>query len=172
MRLSIRMILFLCHIIFLPAGMVAESLADDARKQKMDEMYEGYKREFPGVAEFSAEQTMKLMNRIKIILVDTREPEEQEVSMIPGAVTEREFLDNFSTYQNYIVVAYCTIGSRSGKFARKISKKGVSVFNLSGGILAWLHAGGIVQKDGRPVKRAHVYGKEWDLAPSAIETVW
>ncbi|MDY6971358.1 MAG: rhodanese-like domain-containing protein [Thermodesulfobacteriota bacterium] len=150
----------------------AEVLTDDDKKRRIDELYEGYKKEFPGVAFFSADQTMQVMSRIKMILVDIREPEEQEVSMIDGAITEREFFGNYSIYQNHIVVAYCTIGSRSGKFVQKLSKKGISSFNLSGGILAWLHAGGAVHRDGTRVKRVHVYGKKWDLAPSTIETVW
>jgi hypothetical protein len=32
--------------------------------------------------------------------------------------------------------------------------------NLRGGLLAWLHAGGKVYKDGRLVRRVHVYGKK------------
>ena len=172
MKLLVWMVPFLFHIVFLQAGVAAESLTDAARKQKIDELYGNYKREFPNVADFSADQTMKLMDRIKIILVDIREPEEREVSMIPGAIMEREFFNNSSAYQNNIVVAYCTIGSRSDKLAKKFKKKGISMFNLSGGILAWLHAGGIVHKDGKPVKRVHVYSKKWDLAPAAIESVW
>ncbi|MBL0716983.1 MAG: rhodanese-like domain-containing protein [Desulfosarcina sp.] len=148
------------------------SLADRVKQQKIDELYEGYKGEFPGVTDFSAQQTLQLKKRIKIFFVDIRTPEEQAVSMLPGAVTEKNFLKNSSAYQNYIVIAYCTIGLRSGKLAQKLKKKGISIFNLRGGILAWLHAGGIVHKDGKPVNRVHVYGKKWDLAPSAMESVW
>ena len=163
---------FLCLAIFSEAAFAAEFLTDAGKQLKIDRMYADYKKDFPGVADFSAVQILRLKDRIKIVLVDIREPEEQEVSMIPGAIMEREFLENFSAYQNYIVIAYCTIGSRSGMLAQKFKKNGISMFNLSGGILAWLHAGGIVHKDGKPVKRVHVYGKKWNLAPTAIESVW
>jgi hypothetical protein len=45
------------------------------------------------------------------------------------------------------------------------------VLNLRGGILAWIHAGGKVYKQGKAVNRAHVYGKKWGLAPSAYKSI-
>ena len=163
---------FLCLVIFSKVAFAAKSLTDAAKQLKIDRMYADYKKEFPGVADFSAHQILQLMDRIQIVLVDTRKPEEQKVSMIPGAITKRKFLQNYSVYQNYIVIVYCTISLRSGKLVQKFIKKGISMFNLSGGILAWLHAGGIVHKDGKPVNSVHVYGKKWDMAPAAIESVW
>ncbi len=163
----------LLYLIFFSQALVAaEYLTDAAKKRKIDEMYEGYKQHFPKVKDFSAEQTLQLMDRKKVILVDIRKPKEQAVSMIIGAITETEFRRNPSAYRDYIVIAYCTIGSRSGKLARKLKKKGISMFNMRGGILAWLHAGGIVHKDGKPVNRVHVYGRKWNLAPLAMKSVW
>jgi len=166
------MVPFLYLIIFAQALVAAEHLTDAAKKRKIDEMYEGYKQQFPKVKDFSAGQTLQLMDRKKAILVDIRKPKEQAVSMITGAITETEFTRNPSAYRDYIVIAYCTIGSRSGKLARKLKKKGISMFNMRGGILAWLHAGGIVHKDGKPVNRIHVYDRKWNLAPSAMKSVW
>ena len=168
----VLVVTFLCLVIFFKVAFAAKSLTDAAKQLKIDRMYADYKKKFPGVADFSAHQILQLMDRIQIVLVDTRKPEEQKVSMLSGAITKRQFLQNYSVYQNYIVIAYCTIGSRSGKLAQKFKKKGIHIFNLRGGILAWLHAGGSVHKDGKPVKRVHVYGKKWDLAPAAIESVW
>ena len=163
----------LLYLIFFSQALVAaEYLTDAAKKRKIDEMYEGYKQHFPKVKDFSAEQTLQLMDRKKVILVDIRKPKEQAVSMIIGAITETEFRRNPSAYRDYIVIGYCTIGSRSGKLARKLKKKGISMFNMRGGILAWLHAGGIVHKDGKPVNRVHVYGRKWNLAPLAMKSVW
>ena len=163
----------LLYLIFFSQALVAaEYLTDAAKKRKIDEMYQGYKQHFPKVKDFSAGQTLELMDRGKVILVDIRKTKEQAVSMITGAITETEFRRNYSAYRDYIIIGYCTIGSRSGKLARKLKKKGISMFNLQGGILAWLHAGGIVHKDGKPVNRVHVYGRKWNLAPSAIKSVW
>ena len=171
-KLLVWIVPLLYLIIFSQALVAAESLTDTAKKRKIDEMYEGYKKHFPKVKDISAEQTLELMDRGKIILVDIRKTKEQTVSMIAGAITEMEFRRNLSVYRDYIVVGYCTIGSRSGKLARKLKKKGISMVNMRGGILAWLHAGGIVHKDGKQVNRVHVYGRKWNLAPSAMKSVW
>jgi len=159
-------------IIFAQALVASEYLTDAAKKRKIDEMYEGYKKHFPKVKDFSAGQILQLMDRERIIFVDIRKTKEQAVSMINGAITEMEFRRNLSAYRDYIVIGYCTIGSRSGKLARKLKKKGINMFNMRGGILAWLHAGGIVHKDGKPVDRVHVYGRKWNLVPSAMKSVW
>jgi len=159
-------------IIFAQALVASEYLTDAAKKRKIDEMYEGYKKHFPKVKDFSAGQILQLMDRERIIFVDIRKTKEQAVSMINGAITEMEFRRNLSAYRDYIVIGYCTIGSRSGKLARKLKKKGINMFNMRGPILAWLHAGGIVHKDGKPVDRVHVYGRKWNLVPSAMKSVW
>jgi len=171
-KLLVWIVPLLYLIIFAQALGAAESLTDVAKKRKIEEMYKGYKKHFSKVKDFSAGQTLQLMDREKVILVDIRKTKEQAVSMITGAITEMEFTRNPSAYRDYIVIGYCTIGSRSGKLARKLKKKGISMFNMQGGILAWLHAGGIVHKDGKPVNRVHVYGSKWNLAPSAMKSVW
>ena len=171
-KLLVWMVPLLCLIIFSQTPVASASLTDAAKKRKIDAMYEGYKKHFPKVKDFSAEQILQLMDRERIIFVDIRKTKEQAVSMITGAITETEFTRNPSAYRDYIVIGYCTIGSRSGKLARKLKKKGISMFNMRGGILAWLHAGGIVHKDGKPVNRVHVYGRKWNLAPSAMKSVW
>jgi len=157
---------------FSQALAAVESLTDTAKKHKIDEMYEGYKRHFPGVHDFSARQILQMIDRKKVIFVDIRKTKEQAVSMISGAITEMEFMQSHSTYRGYIVVGYCTIGSRSGRLARKLKKKGINMFNMRGGLLAWLHAGGIVHQDGKPVNRVHVYGRKWDLVPADVKSVW
>ena len=171
-KLLVRLVPFLCLIILSQTLVAAESLTDVAKKRKIDEMYEGYKKHFPKVKDFSVEQILQLKDRRKIILVDIRKTEEQAVSMIAGAIPEIEFRRKPSAYRDYIIIGYCTIGFRSGKLARKLKKKGISMYNMQGGILAWLHAGGIVHKDGKPVNRVHVYSRKWDLAPSAMKSVW
>ncbi|MDY6879461.1 MAG: rhodanese-like domain-containing protein [Desulfatiglans sp.] len=150
----------------------AEPLTDAAKIRIIDEMYKDYKRDFPDVEDFSAREVLKMIARGRVILVDIRKRREQAVSMISGAITEKKFRKNPSEYSDYIVIGYCTIGSRSGKLARKYRKKGIPLFNMRGGILAWLHAGGTVHKGGTPVKRVHVYGKKWDLAPNGITSLW
>lgn len=159
--------------IFLPEGGAKdELLTDAARRHRVEAMYGDYKKSFPQVNDIPAERALELVKEAKVLFVDVREPREQEVSMLPGAITDKQFLDNPEAYQDYLIIGYCTISYRSGKLAQKLEKKGIRMLNLQGGILAWLHAGGEVYKNSSPVKRVHVYGKKWDLAPLAYSSVW
>ena len=163
---------FLCvSLILFAAAVAGEGLSDSAKRRKVEAMYNNYKKSFPEVADLSAERALKLMDGGRVVFVDVREPREQALSMLPGAITDREFLRNPEAYRDLLIIGYCTISYRSGKLARKLQKKGIHMHNLRGGILSWLHAGGRVYKDGEPVNRMHVYGRKWDLAPSAYESV-
>jgi sodium/bile acid cotransporter 7 len=148
-----------------------KGLTDQAKGLKVESMYDEYKKSFPEVEDLTAEEAMELMKSQDLVFVDVRQPEEQAVSMLPGAITDKEFLRNHRAYHDQLVVVYCTISYRSGKLARKLSKEGIDVFNLRGGILAWLHAGGRVYREGQPVNQVHVFGRKWDLAPSAFESI-
>jgi sodium/bile acid cotransporter 7 len=149
-----------------------EPLGDSFKREKVESMYAGYRKSFPGVADISAEGVLKIMGHEEIVFVDVREPEEQAVSMLPGAVPHIDFLRNPDAYKGRMVIGYCTISYRSGKLARKLQKRGICMINLKGGILAWLHSGGKIYREGMPTNRVHVYGKKWDLAPSSYDTVW
>ena len=93
--------------------------------------------------------------------------------MIPGAVSKEEFERDKSQYKGHVVIPYCTIGYRSGKYAEKLSGQGWDARNLRGSILAWTHAGRpLVDADGNDTKRVHVYGKKWDLAAEGYEGAW
>ena len=135
-------------------------------------MYRDYKKSFPDVTEISPPDAVKRMEEGSVLFVDVRDPAERAVSMLPGAVTEEAFLKNPKSYGRKTVVAYCTIGYRSGKFADRMAKKGIRVLNLKGGILLWVHDGGRMFKDGKPTNRVHVYGKKWALAPEPYESVY
>jgi sodium/bile acid cotransporter 7 len=163
---------FICVCSVLASRVVAYEVRDDAAKQRrIEALYKDYRKDFPGVADISAERAMTTAEPERILFVDVREQAEQDVSMLPGAITDNEFLKKPTAYKDHLVVAYCTIGYRSGKFAQKLRKKEIPVLNLRGGILAWLHAGGKVYKQGQAVKRVHVYGKKWDLAPSTYQSI-
>lgn len=137
-------------------------------------MYEGYKRKsFPGVVDVEPRLAMDLAERPEVLFVDVRPPEERDVSTIPGAVAEETFLNNLEQYKDHIIIGYCTISYRSGKLAQELmARKGITMYNLRGGLLAWLHDGGKVVDGKGETKRIHVYGRKWNLAPSAYEAVW
>ncbi|MCK5551872.1 MAG: rhodanese-like domain-containing protein, partial [Deltaproteobacteria bacterium] len=97
---------------------------------------------------------------------------EQEVSMLPGAITSEEFEGNMEKYQDKTIVVYCTIGNRSGHYTKHLIEKGIRAYNLRGSILAWIHAGQRLVSDGEETRRVHVYGRKWNLAPKEYEAVW
>jgi rhodanese-related sulfurtransferase len=174
LNLAVRFLILLaliCLCVFAEATAQDKGLSDSAKLKKVNSMYAEYKASFPDVPDISAEQVLRRMEEGRVVFVDVRETKEQIISMLPGAITKKAFLQNPDVYKDYRVIGYCTISYRSGRLAQRLKKKGIHMLNLEGGILAWLHAGGKVHRDGRPVNRVHVYGKKWDLAPSGYETV-
>jgi rhodanese-related sulfurtransferase len=144
---------------------VSESAAAVAR------LYTRYQRQFLDVPEIAPQSVLALVGSSKIILVDVRSKKEQSVSMLPGAITRKQCELRRGTLDDQTIVTYCTIGYRSGLYARQLRKQGLNAQNLKGGILGWVHAGGRVVHAGEVTKRIHVYGKKWDLLPAGYESV-
>ncbi len=153
-------------------GLSSKDGNDGVKRQKIDDMYNGYKNEFPDVPDLSTQKAMNLTAEGKTVLIDIREPSEQQVSMLPGAITEKEFMKNPLKYKDAVKIVYCTISYRSGKFAQKLQQKGIPVYNLRGGILAWVHDGGKVYDQNGESHRIHVYGRKWNLVPNSYQAVW
>ena len=164
-------------VLCLAASCSGRDMDDSARLAKVLEMYEDSRREnFPLVPDITARAAMALAPD-RVISIDVRTRAEREVSRIPGSVTPEEFLADPGAFAGRIVVAYCTISLRSGEFVESLHGRGLprgaAVFNLRGGILAWVHAGGPLEDGrGRATMTLDVYGGRWDLAPRAYATVW
>lgn len=146
---------------------------DEARRLAIRDMERAYHADFPDVPEWTVAVVLERVDSDSPpILVDARHPNEIAVSRIPGALTRKEFEARAEEFRERPIVAYCTIGYRSSRYARSLRKQGFDAHNLRGSILAWLHDGGeVVDADGNPVRRVHVYGSRWDLAPEGYETV-
>ena len=145
----------------------------DAPVLKIEKMYRDYRREFRDVPDVTATDLRSLLENGEVLVVDVRDANERAVSTIPGAITVEEFERDHNDGRDVSVVTYCTIGYRSGLFADRLRQRGVTVLNLSGGILAWSHADGqLVTPAGEPTKRVHVYGRRWNLLPPEYEAVW
>lgn len=126
-----------------------------------------------GVPRISAEEALAAVEKGEpIVFVDVRTAAEGDVSIIPGAVALAQVEQQADAYKGKRLVAYCTIGFRSGMKTRRLRRKGLEAVNLKGGILCWTHAGGKLEHDGQEVRRLHVYGRMTNLAPDGIETVW
>ncbi len=147
------------------------SLTDEQKKSAVQGMYSSYKKDFPDVSDISAADARMLSAKGEILFIDVRLPEEQAVSMIPNAITEKTFLNDPSIIDGKTAVAYCTIGYRSGVLSKKMALKGIPILNLAGGILAWALDGGPLVDTNGDTKRLHVYGKKWNYAPNGYEAV-
>lgn len=140
--------------------------------------------------------TVELEERLRrgeaVVLVDVRDVEEQKVSMIPGAVTQRVFEGEIlpslkGQPDGPLVVPYCTVGYRSGMYCRALVREhGLSNVRNGEGIIMWTFDGGRLVRptsDGSGPSRApalalespqaatvtnevHVYGKTRDALES------
>lgn len=122
---------------------------------------------------------LAILEDTNLVLLDIRQPEEQAVSMIPHALTTREFADRFrkGIPKAKRIVVYCTIGYRSGQYAMQLASQKISAENLEGGVLAWSHAGGPLQVKNTaglatPTRRVHIHSKGWNFLHPDYEAVW
>lgn len=169
-----RILIAIAILALLPAcGSLVPQLSDEERLERIEAMYETYRDDFPTVDSISPADADRLRQLGQALMVDVRDPVEQSVSIIPGAMTEEVYRINPEAHPAPIVVAYCTIGARSGAFARELQAQGKRVFNLRGGLLAWTHAGlPLVDANGQGTPQLHVYGPKWNLAATGITPFW
>lgn len=105
------------------------------------------------------------------VLVDVRTDEEVNVSVIPGAITKAEYEKDRKQYDGRTVIAYCTIGGRSAKYASELAKSGVPVKNFKGSILEWVGAElPLVTLDGKETNRVHIYSDRYKI-PAKYEAI-
>lgn len=170
--------LFLCLVLVLcgcseSTREKAPPLTDEAKRAAVEKMYAEYKKSFPEVPEVTVDELTAMQADGNVVIVDGREPPERAVSMIPNAISKESFERDIERYRDSTIVTHCTIGYRSGKYAAELRKKGFNAFNLEGSILSWVHAGReVVDSQGRPTRRVHVYGEKWNLLPEGYEAEW
>jgi len=96
--------------------------------------------------------------------VDVRSEEEMAVSMLPSAITRREYERNPEAYADARIVPYCTVGARSGKYTRELRERGITAVNYRGSIIDWVeHGEPLVTPDGEPTKRVHTYSDRFSV---------
>ena len=163
----------LCAIsLFLLSG-CPEGDSSGSNIERIDTLYRRSKLKFPETPDLSAEELIERRKTERVILVDSREKAERDVSKIPGAISAQDFESTIEMYADATVIAYCTIGDRSGHYAKELRKRGIDAYNLKGGVLAWAHAGGtFVDGHGNETNRVHVYGTKWNLLPGGYRAVW
>lgn len=139
------------------------------REQRVETLYQQARAGFPAVTEARASE---LLGRPDVVFVDVRPPRERAVSTLPDAVAAEVIEADPSAWAGRHLVAYCTIGYRSGLWAQRQAERGLLVENLAGGVLAWSWAGGRFVVDGAPTTTVHVYGPTWDLLAPGLTSTW
>jgi rhodanese-related sulfurtransferase len=147
-------------------------MSDADKRAKIESMYRDYKKDFADVADIAPPEAMALLKTGQALFVDVRAAKEQAVSMLPGAIAADEFLKYPERYRDKVIIGYCTISYRSGKLADALRVQGITMLNLKGGLLAWVHAGGKVYDRSGETRRIHVYGRKWNLGPKDYEALW
>ena len=120
-------------------------------------------------------------DELDMILVDVRSKNERDISMIPGAINSDEFeiliKNNPTINKTRLIVPYCTIGYRSGKYGSYLLKEcGFTNVRNGEGIVLWTHAVGsslVVLEGGieKCTNKVHTFGSAWDLAADKYSTV-
>lgn len=121
--------------------------------------------------EVKAEQDGIETPKASFVVVDVRSEVEVNVSVIPGAITKAQFEKTRDQFTGRTVIPYCTVGGRSGAYAKKLAKEGVKVRNYQGSILKWVGAGmPLVTLKGDPTNRVHTYSDRYNI-PAKYEQV-
>mmetsp|Transcript_2860 Transcript_2860/g.7272 ORF Transcript_2860/g.7272 Transcript_2860/m.7272 type:complete len:609 (-) Transcript_2860:237-2063(-) len=132
----------------------------------------------PSVFTFEAVDLLRRpCGKDELIMIDCRTEEERQVSTLATSCrmfTKEQFMERFReiSTEPCVLVAFCTIGGRSGKFCESLllklkcedagsSCRAPQVRSIHGGMCAWLHeGGGLVDSGGMPTRRMH----PWTLA--------
>ncbi|MEL7021907.1 MAG: rhodanese-like domain-containing protein, partial [Bacteroidota bacterium] len=113
--------------------------------------------------------TQTLHTTSDVILLDTRERKEYNVSHIPRAIWVGYDDFNIKRVQKLnfpkdaTIVTYCSVGYRSERIGEQLQKAGYSdVRNLKGSIFKWINEGyEVVDRKGNPTTEVHGYNEKW-----------
>ena len=106
-------------------------------------LYSEISRRLSGMLTVGAIEATQLSNRENAVFLDIREDREYKGGHIPDAIhiplsQLSERVSELGKYRDNPVIAYCRSGNRSNAAGRVLNKNGFeSVYNLTGGIVAW-----------------------------------
>ena len=102
----------------------------------------------PHVPEVDPIEAIRLLNGSGAVLLDVREDDEWAAGHAPRAIhIPLGTLDPRNFDAGVPVVAVCRSGKRSGVAASQLAAAGITVYNLTGGMKAWLETGQPVIRD-------------------------
>lgn len=137
-------------------------------QESLDKLLDRYNSH--SIPYMSVEELIMSQKNDKIIILDTREKMEFDVSHIPSA----KFIgfDNYTSEEKKLqkinkdatILVYCSIGIRSEKIGEKLKKEGfTNVKNLYGGIFEWKNRGNpVIDSTGTETENVHAFSKEWN----------
>lgn len=120
----------------------------------------------PGQTPHLKVNSFQKMNEGAVVLLDTRSYEEYEISHIQGARWVGFDAFNVGKVDNLpkdtTIVLYCSVGYRSDLVGKKLKDAGYGkVYNLWGGIFAWINQGHPVFVNNKRTHRIHPYSPVW-----------
>lgn len=101
-----------------------------------------------------AKQLKNWLDSGEAVLVDVREPAEHEAEYIPGSTLMPLSTVSKAALPNHTgkkLIVHCLKGARGGKACEKLLAEDPSleIYNLEGGITAWMQAGNMVKQSGK-----------------------
>lgn len=141
---------------------ILTSLASCGQKTFDEKMQSLYKNTVPLIKAEELKSTLE-----NVVILDTRAPEEYQVSHIQGA--RMVDYDNFKVKdvkdipKDASVIVYCSVGYRSERVGEALRKAGYEdVKNLYGGIFDWKNQGyEVVNRNNLPTDSVHTYNNSW-----------
>lgn len=105
----------------------------------------------------------------KVVLLDTRETKEYNISHLSGAICVG--YEHFDVQKVLLldpqtpIVVYCSVGYRSERIGERLLAMGfTNVRNLYGGVFEWINQKGIlVDNEQQTTQRIHAYDKKWGV---------
>lgn len=142
-------------------------LQQSIAQQTLDELLSQYNTR--SVSYISVEGLRALQTHNGVVILDTREDAEYEVSKIEGA--KNVGYNDFSVEEisetipnnNTPIVVYCSLGIRSEEVGEKLKKAGfTNVQNLYGGIFEWKNKGyPVFNTMNKETDSIHSFSKPW-----------
>ena len=141
--------------------------ADTVSEIRWEETLSMVREDFPRVQHISTDELAAILEEhMDFTLLDTREPEEYEVSHIQGAFLAEGVRDALKLLKDKkredLVIVYCSVGYRSSNIAKKLARRGfTNVVNVEGSLFKWANENRPVFSGDKPVDRVHPYDEDW-----------
>lgn len=134
----------------------------------LSEVVQEVRSAYPDVEHLSTDSLAALVSADQraVYIIDTRSRAEYDVSHIPGAIWidpgARTFPELNQLDKKTKIVAYCSVGYRSSKIARRLIAAGHSdVANLDGSIFQWANEGRQLVDEEGATSTVHPYNERW-----------